>query len=99
MTTQRNHEAVKRLASLVRELASRDEFKPLMYYSHQIATLQDCYDRMAELTKGTPEHRLIYSSAAKVYSAARVFAHENGFPHPRDVLLSCGYDHSKLFTT
>jgi hypothetical protein len=96
MTTQRNPEAVQKLAALVRELAATDQYRHLMYYSHLIATLQDFHDQLATLEKGTPEQRRVYAAATKIYNAARVYALEHAFDPPNTVMLSCGYDHSKL---
>jgi hypothetical protein len=96
MTTQRNPEAVKKLAALVRELSDSDQYRHLMYYSHLIATLQDFHDQLATLKKGTSEQRQAYAAATKIYNAARVYALEHGFDHPNAVMQSCGYDYSKL---
>jgi hypothetical protein len=90
--TPRNPEAIKRLAELVRELASRDDYKPLMHYSHLIATLQSFHDEMAA-TKGTPAHGAIQSAAIKVFKAARTYASEHAFDHPNVVMKACNYNY------
>ncbi len=86
-----NREAVQKLAALVCELAERDEFQHLMYYSHLIATLQDFHDRLAELKPGSPDHYMVYGGATKIWNAARNYAREHGFDDPNSILRECGY--------
>jgi hypothetical protein len=90
-----NPETIKRLAALLRQLAERDDFKPLMHYAHLIAFLQSLHDEMST-AKGTTAFGAINSAAIKVFKAARTYASEHSLEHPNTVLKACGYDYFSL---
>ncbi|HEY3654014.1 MAG TPA: hypothetical protein VGL34_03410 [Steroidobacteraceae bacterium] len=92
MISSHNTDAVRRLATLVRELAAREDYRHVCHYAHLLATLQGLHDDLAA-AKGTPAYGVIQGEAIRVFKACRKYAGDHSFEGPNAIMLTLGYDY------
>jgi len=90
-TTPESKASLLKLAALMRDLFSRDEYRTVATYVTQCSELMDQHDEFAKYSKGTDENRRAYAAATALYNNARIYASKNGLPHPNEMLQACGY--------